>query len=358
MKKIIRILFLLQFNLIFFGLFAQINVTTKLDMDKSMGIQSAGEFQARIFNAALSGKIKVYKDDSFARKISITEIKDLLNNDQTIPIFPDTNDPGMYYDSVIKKTITEKDITGILACALFYPDLRKRQYSVSYRAFALSTRISKAGFDLGEQPLYWFGIDDLAVIFNPAEMIKFRAAIMKSTTYFYNDQNPAAGNTMHEVKLGKYIAKNALTKFNYKIFNGTTIGTLASYEDKDFTVPQKPQDIQKKQVLFTIIIHPPDFSHPDTKVDSTVLPITPDSISRYFVTENLLLNENKLSFSVQFLGFASGYNFMNNNVPEGKILFWTKFSDMASVLGEPDCAGMVRIIFKATRDRFDVYFRE
>lgn len=348
MKRIKSLCMTLFMLLTFVMLNAQTNITTKLELTKPLGESTLKEFQSRIFKAALAGKLVVFKDDSLTMKMNINDIRDRLNNDEVIQVFPDPNDPGFAVDSVIKKTLTEKDISCFLACAIFTPDYRNRQYTVKYRALAVSMRISKAGYDLGEQPVFWFSFNSLAGLFSAPEIEKFRKAIRTSTESFYYGEKPVTGNTIQKVYINKYIGKNALLMFNRKIYAGLVGGRLPGWSDNGFTTALTPEEI-------SVLPGTRELVQRDGVDTVYTTPLNPDSICMHFITGQVDFDENQFSFSVVLNGMAQGYYLTGNFEPKEEIISWIKFTDLARFVGDTEYSGLFKIFFKATKDQFDVY---
>ena len=348
MNKLKYLILICLMNFLFSMAFSQINVTTKLDLSKSLGNAMAKEFQQRIFRAALAGTLPIFKDDSLVQKMPAGDINDRLNNEEVIQVYPDPNNPDFSVDSVIKSSLTEKDISGFMACAIFSPDAKNRLNTVQYRSFAISIKMVKAGYDLGEQAIFWFSAANLPGLFNAVELEKFRKSIHAATDLYFTNGSIVSGISCQQLPLNKYIGKNALLMFNRKIYAGLLNGKLPAYSDMAFTKLMTPEEVaacpgQKEKVQIG-------------GADSMLYyPLKADSIYLYFMTEAINFDETRLSFTAVLNGMAQGYDLINNSQAEVTVLSWMKFSDLFRFLGETEYSGLIKIVFKATRDQFDIF---
>lgn len=210
------------FAILILCLFASVNAQNSFSQNYCTEFvhQKLNNFNIKLHNAIISGKVKAFKNDSLTTEWTSEELETYLSPTFEVMV-PNPDNPDDPYDLVskeVKYTFTPKnDFKGISISYQKEVD----DYEISFAARAVSPLVNvgwETGLDIGPYPVAWVKIKDLKHVFSKQELGIYRSIIAARSTmgdfvneslYPYGENiylwNDISAQTIYNVPYWQYI---------------------------------------------------------------------------------------------------------------------------------------------------------
>ncbi|MBT4337280.1 MAG: hypothetical protein HOD63_01685 [Bacteroidetes bacterium] len=339
--------FLLILHLFINQLTAQELTYRKINLNDYLGQKTVDELNTLIYHEALSGKIKAYKTDTLVNSYTIEELNSLGEWTDWIEVCPEPKYPNDCYDSTIVNEFRTDDLIGNLIAEKWAFDLKKKQIFVEYHSFALMHNLTYAGYALGEQPLFWIDLDDLAKILNPDELKLFMDALFNETLSFYNDFDENSAITKRLLSPNEYIGKFTFQEYNSSLYSAALNQDIPSYKtialDSAYDIKALKNRGSKEYDRFY-----PDPEYPDYGFDTLYTKFwNPKEIESFIISEQIIFD--KIRFSYKYNIRSIGLLYVTPDIQIDICYF--AYTDLKKALKKYEISGLTKAIYNATVDQ-------
>jgi len=311
----------------------------RIDLNEVMEQKKVSEFNQKLYQLALDGKITAYKDDSLLSFYTKEEVSLRGGTTEIIEYVPDPAEPDFWVDSTIVSPFNPKDIACNYVALEYIFDHAKGNFKVRFKSVSPGFKFIFSGIDLGMQPLFLVSLEDLQKNFDKdfvADMVEASLkAMVKTYSYVLPHKEEGISSTFINMSENCGMLTWLLNPKLYEsAITGLDAAPVPGYKTDALKDTYTPEEALSLGGVEEIIEYAPDPAFPDDLMDTTIWnPFRFIDSKYHMVCLKWTIDKNKMEAIPAIQAVSLTYL-----VPPGCILplFWIKGSDFEKILNETE----------------------
>lgn len=252
----------------------------KIDFTTILDSFTVKEFNKKIYEATISGKIKAYKTDSLMRLYSLEELELAGASEKIVQLKVPPEYPDYVIDSVIIIPFNIEKFAGNFISEKWILIAEEYFFTSNFHAFAITYERLFNGTALGEHAVFWIDLEELEKVFDSNEIQRFSTALFKESQKYYSKSI----ESLQPIKLDlrKYTGEYTIHELNNKLYRAAISEHIEVYQSEKLDVA-----IPKDKIIQGMISHEIEETCPD--------PDYPDYCYGY--TTSSLYNSERISLN-------------------------------------------------------------